>query len=95
MDTNEIKMGNVAEAVIDGAEKVIDVTSEAAKDTVKFYVCGACLVTVGVTIAAQQVWKRALKPGISKLRSMKKQHDEAKLESYVDTGDDRSENQED
>lgn len=84
METNEVMTNEVIETAVTGAESIIDAAAEGAKDTAKVYILAACAVGAGIAIAADAAWKHAIKPGIGRLKELKKKHDEKKLESYID-----------
>ena len=84
METNEIRMDEVIDMVTEGAESVIDAAAEGAKDTANMYILAAFAVGAGIAVAANAAWKYAIKPGIGKLKELKKKHDEDELESYIE-----------
>lgn len=81
---NEIRMDEVIETVAEGTESVIDAAAEGAKDVANVYIFAALAVGAGLTIAAKAAWKYGVKPGIKKLKELKKKHDDKELEKYIE-----------
>ena len=81
---NEIRMDEVIETVAEGTESVIDAAAEGEKDVANVYIFAALAVGAGLTIAAKAAWKYGVKPGIKKLKELKKKHDDKELEKYIE-----------
>lgn len=93
----EEKKNEVVEAVVEEIAPAAEAVNEVANDIAKVYIGGAFAAAVVLTVAANCAWKYAIKPGVHKLKELKKQHDEKKLEKQMQlTSDEKAvENKED